>query len=85
MTLGPFRQLNFLRVLPLLCKTDLTQIAIAALSLASSPRPFLNLRVFLTDLIHLQNRSACFITTYVFSFFLKENRYGYQPSNKDPR
>jgi len=83
MTLGPFRQLNFLRVLPLLCKTDFTQIAIAAFSLASSPRPALNLRVFFTDLIHLQKRSACFITTYVLSFFLKDSRYGAQSPNKD--
>lgn len=87
MTLGPFRQLNFLRVLPLLCKTDFTQIAIAAFSLASSPRPepFLSFNVFETDFIHLQKRSACFITTYVLSFFLKDSRYGAQSSNKDTR
>jgi hypothetical protein len=57
----------------------------AAFSLASRPDPFLNLRVFATDFIHLQKRSACFITTYVLSFFLKDNRYGTQSSNKDTR
>ena len=63
MRLGPFLQLNRLRVRPLRCNIVFTQMAMAACSLLSSVffSPGRSFTVSLTALIHLQNFAASFI------------------------
>jgi hypothetical protein len=68
--------LNRFNVLPFVCKTDFTHIAIAAFSLPILPRSFpgRNLTVFRTDFIQRQNLLACFIFYLCVIFFPKREQ-----------